>query len=55
MWELLLLRHGKSDWPNGIEDIDRPLRPRGQKLLSSVYCKLTIVDCKGWVGYTIVG
>ena len=31
MWELLLLRHGKSDWPNGVEDIDRPLRSRGYK------------------------
>ena len=31
MRELLLLRHGKSDWPNGVEDIDRPLRSRGRK------------------------
>ncbi|MEU7424698.1 histidine phosphatase family protein [Streptomyces sp. NPDC040750] len=26
---LVLLRHAKSDWPEGVEDHDRPLAPRG--------------------------
>lgn len=29
MLRLLLLRHAKSAWPEGIPDIDRPLAPRG--------------------------
>ena len=29
--ELLLLRHGKSDWPAGVPDEQRPLRGRGRK------------------------
>lgn len=28
--ELLLLRHAKSDWSQGVEDFDRPLNVRGQ-------------------------
>jgi phosphohistidine phosphatase len=28
--ELLLLRHGKSDWENGVEDFHRPLKKRGR-------------------------
>jgi phosphohistidine phosphatase len=28
---LILLRHAKSDYPNGIADHDRPLAPRGQR------------------------
>jgi phosphohistidine phosphatase len=28
--ELLILRHGKSDWPAGIDDFDRPLKKRGK-------------------------
>lgn len=28
---LVLLRHAKSDWPDGIDDADRPLAPRGRK------------------------
>jgi phosphohistidine phosphatase len=27
---LMLLRHAKSDWPNGVADKDRPLGPRGR-------------------------
>lgn len=27
---LILLRHGKSDYPFGVEDFDRPLAPRGK-------------------------
>src|SRR5688572_10288640 len=27
---LLLLRHGKSGWPDGIDDLERPLAPRGR-------------------------
>lgn len=29
MLRLLLLRHAKSDWPEGVDDVDRPLTPRG--------------------------
>ena len=29
--ELLVLRHGKSDWNTGVRDFDRPLAPRGRK------------------------
>ncbi len=28
--QLLLLRHGKSAWPRGVADFDRPLAPRGE-------------------------
>jgi phosphohistidine phosphatase len=28
---LILLRHAKSDYPNGVADHDRPLAPRGQR------------------------
>lgn len=28
--ELLLLRHGKSDWDSGVEDFHRPLKKRGR-------------------------
>ena len=31
MRELLLLRHGKSDWSNDGSDFDRPLNSRGQR------------------------
>ena len=30
--ELLILRHGKSDWPRGMEDFDRPLKKRGERV-----------------------
>jgi len=30
MRRLILLRHAKSDWPNGIADPERPLAPRGR-------------------------
>ncbi len=29
--ELLLLRHGKSDWDTGVKDFDRPLKKRGRR------------------------
>lgn len=29
--ELLLLRHGKSDWSTGVDDFDRPLIDRGKR------------------------
>ena len=29
--ELLVLRHGKSDWQMGLRDFDRPLAPRGRR------------------------
>ena len=28
---LLLLRHAKSAWPDGVEDPDRPLSDRGRR------------------------
>ncbi|SFV11518.1 phosphohistidine phosphatase [Methylobacterium sp. 174MFSha1.1] len=31
MRRLILLRHAKSDWPDGASDVDRPLAPRGQE------------------------
>ncbi|MDO6965013.1 SixA phosphatase family protein [Rhizobium alvei] len=31
MRRLLLLRHGKSVWPDFVDDHDRPLAPRGEK------------------------
>jgi phosphohistidine phosphatase len=31
MRRLLLLRHAKSDWPNGLEDVSRPLAERGRR------------------------
>ena len=29
--ELLVLRHGKSDWTPGVPDFERPLAPRGRR------------------------
>lgn len=29
--ELILLRHGKSAYPHGVTDVNRPLAPRGQR------------------------
>lgn len=31
MRELLILRHGKSDWDNALDDYRRPLKKRGKK------------------------
>jgi phosphohistidine phosphatase len=31
---LMLLRHGKSDWPGGVDDLERPLAKRGRKASS---------------------
>lgn len=31
MRRLMLLRHGKSEWPDGMKDIDRPLAKRGRE------------------------
>ncbi|WP_407519823.1 SixA phosphatase family protein [Methylobacterium oryzisoli] len=31
MRRLILLRHAKSDWPDGVADSDRPLAPRGRE------------------------
>ena len=31
MRTLILLRHAKSDYPAGVEDIERPLSPRGER------------------------
>ena len=28
---LLLMRHAKSDWPSGVDDMDRPLAGRGRR------------------------
>ena len=40
MHTLLLLRHAKSDWPNNVQDIDRPLTERGIKDLATVSQRL---------------
>jgi len=29
--ELILMRHAKSDWPEGVADFNRPLKKRGRK------------------------
>jgi len=34
MRRLILLRHGKSDWPAGVRDLERPLAKRGRKASS---------------------
>jgi len=31
MKQLLLLRHAKSAWPDGVDDHDRPLAERGRR------------------------
>jgi phosphohistidine phosphatase len=31
MGQLMLLRHAKSAWPEGVADLDRPLAPRGER------------------------
>lgn len=31
MRRLILLRHGKSAWPDGTDDLERPLKKRGRK------------------------
>ena len=34
MRRLMLLRHAKSDWPDGVDDHERPLAKRGRKACS---------------------
>jgi phosphohistidine phosphatase len=34
MRRLMLLRHAKSAWPNGVDDLQRPLAERGRKACS---------------------
>jgi phosphohistidine phosphatase len=36
MRRLMLLRHGKSDWPSGMKDLDRPLAERGRQAVPRV-------------------
>lgn len=36
--ELLLLRHGKSDWDKDCDDFDRPLNARGQRDAARIGC-----------------
>ena len=48
---LLLMRHGKSDWPAGIADTDRPLKPRGRAASAAVADWLR---CSGLVPSTIL-
>lgn len=31
MRELILIRHAKSDWPDGVRDLERPLSERGRR------------------------
>jgi phosphohistidine phosphatase SixA len=33
---LLVVRHGKSTWPPGVDDVDRPLGPRGERAADAV-------------------
>jgi phosphohistidine phosphatase len=39
---LLLLRHAKSAWPEGVPDFDRPLAPRGRKAAKRIGGYLTV-------------
>jgi phosphohistidine phosphatase len=41
---LLLLRHAKSDWPDGVADVDRPLTERGRRDAVAVGRQLTEWD-----------
>ncbi|MGY6274651.1 SixA phosphatase family protein [Methylomonas sp. MgM2] len=34
--ELILMRHAKSDWPEGVADFNRPLKKRGRKAAQAV-------------------
>lgn len=36
MLRLLLLRHAKSAWPDGVPDIERPLAPRGIRAAKAI-------------------
>lgn len=36
MLRLILLRHAKSAWPDGVADIDRPLAGRGERAAAAV-------------------
>lgn len=36
MKELILLRHAKSSWKQAVDDIDRPLLPKGMAAISAV-------------------
>lgn len=36
MLRLILLRHAKSAWPDGVADIDRPLAPRGVRAAAAI-------------------
>ena len=43
MKKLYILRHGKSDYPEGVQDHERPLNKRGQKASTAIgkYLKLS--------------
>ncbi len=34
--ELILMRHAKSDWPDGVADFNRPLKKRGRKAAQAI-------------------
>lgn len=44
MRHLFLLRHGKSAWPEGVADHDRPLAPRGQQAVPLVGRRLQAIQ-----------
>lgn len=44
MRHLFLLRHGKSAWPEGIADHDRPLAPRGESAVPLVGARLKAIQ-----------
>jgi phosphohistidine phosphatase len=44
MRHLFLLRHGKSAWPEGVADHDRPLAPRGQSAVPLIGQRLKAIQ-----------
>ncbi|WAU81081.1 histidine phosphatase family protein [Streptomyces sp. Qhu-G9] len=42
---LIILRHAKSAWPDGVTDHERPLAPRGRRDAPAAGRALTAADC----------
>jgi phosphohistidine phosphatase len=42
---LVVLRHAKSAWPDGVADHERPLAPRGRRDAPAAGCALADADC----------
>ncbi len=45
MYEVMLMRHAKSDWQYDVADIDRPLNPRGRRNALAMGRYLAEIDC----------